>query len=107
MAIDQRLGHHRHRLARKASPAKLVAERLDEHVADGALQIGSRVVHRHGRDLVNGELRAAQDEPHLRAVAVGDDDVPAGFDHVGDMARGHRHLLILVGDRQVIAVADQ
>ena len=38
--------------------------------------------------LVGGELGAAQDEPHLWAVAVADGDVPAFLDHGDDvMAR--------------------
>jgi hypothetical protein len=56
---------------------------------------------------VDGKFRAAEDEAHLRAIAVGEDDVPTGFDHVGDMPRGKLDLLVLIGDRQMILVPDQ
>ena len=105
--IDQRLRHHRHRLAVEPPPAELVAERLDEHVADRALQVGPGVVHRHRRDLVDREFGPAQDEAHLRAVAVGENHLPAGFDHLGYMARRERGLGELIGDREMVLVANE
>ena len=87
--------------------AKFVAKRLDEHVADRALQVGAGIVHRHRRNLVDREFRAAQDVPHLRAVAVGDDHVPPGLDHVGDVMSGERGRFVLIWDRLMILVADE
>jgi hypothetical protein len=34
------------------------------------------------------DFGTAQDESHLRAVAVPDSDIPAGFDHVGNVKCG-------------------
>ena len=56
VAIDHGLRHHRDRLALHAAAAELVAQRLDEHVADGALDVGAGVVHRHRRHF--GDRRA-------------------------------------------------
>ena len=59
------------------------------------------------RRVVGHELRAQQDEPDLRAVAVGDDDAPAVGDQGGDVARGLAGVLVLLGDRAALAVEDQ
>src|SRR5258705_1768274 len=45
--------------------------------------------HRHRRHLGDGELRAAQDEADLRAVAVRHHHSPAGLDHAGDRSEEH------------------
>ena len=96
------------------APAQFVAQRLEEHVADRALRVGDGVVHRDGVDLVVGELRAAQDEADLRAVAVGDDEVPARVDQVDEM-RGDRaarsrtgrgSIVLLVAHQRVAAERD-
>jgi len=63
---------------------------------------------------VRGQLVAAQDEAHLRAVAVGHDHVPALHDHVGDVparlldrAYLRRHILMLfVRDQGIAADGD-
>ena len=82
-------------------------EGFDEHVADRALQVGSCIVHRHRRQFMDGEFRAAQDEAHLRAIAVRDNDVPAGLDHVADLTHRDRHGFVLIRNRLVVLVADQ
>ena len=102
VAVDQGLRHHCDRLSPDAAPAELVAKCFQEHVADRALKVGARIVHRYGRDFVDGDFGAPQHEPHLRAVAVGDDDVPAGLDHVGDVMGDDRDLIVLVRDSYVI-----
>ena len=49
---------------------KVVLQVLRERVADGALRVGTADVEGDLVQLVGGQLRAAQDEPDLRAVAV-------------------------------------
>jgi len=64
--------------------------------------------------LVFGQLVAAQDKAHLRAIAVGDDQVPASFDHVGDVPDrlldsgplGLHVLVLLVQNQRVAADGD-
>ena len=67
---------------------QLVGQRLDEHVADGALRVGDRVVHRDRIDLGLRDLGAAQDEADLRPVAVRDHKPPTLLDHVDQMRNG-------------------
>jgi hypothetical protein len=81
-----------------AAPVILVLQRLLELVPDGALCIRAAHVQRHlvhAFDL-RGDLGAAQDEPHLRSVAVTDRQVPACFDHVRDVMGGLAQSLLLV-----------
>src|SRR5207237_4420812 len=59
VAIDDRQRDDRDRLAGDAAAPELVAQRLDEHVADRALDVGAGIVHRHWRHLGKRELRAA------------------------------------------------
>ena len=66
------------------APRQLVGQRFDEHEADGALRIADRVIARERSTSVCRDLGSAQDEADLRTVAVRDDDVPAGVDHVDD-----------------------
>jgi hypothetical protein len=107
VAIDDGLRYHCDCLPSHGAPMELVAQPLYEHVADRALDVGARVIHRHRRNLVNRQLRAPQDEADLRPVAVGDHDVPSGLDHVGDVDRQRADHLVLVGDRLARAIADQ
>src|SRR5207244_7973252 len=48
-----------------------------------------------------------EDEPHLRAVAMGDGDVPATPDHAGDVPARLAGGDVLVPDRLVEPVLDQ
>jgi hypothetical protein len=64
----------------------VVLQALLQGVADGPLRVRAADVERHFVQLVRGQLAAAQDEADLRAVAVGDGDVPAVLDHLGDVA---------------------
>ncbi len=52
-------------------------------------------------------LAAQQDEPDLRAVAVGDDDAKAARDEVDNVARGLDDRGVLVGHAAVILVLDE
>jgi hypothetical protein len=98
---------HGDRGALQAAAAELVAQRALEHVADRPLQVGGGEVHGHRRHLGQSELRAPQDEPHLRAAAMSDNHVPAGGDHLGDVLRRGRGGRGLIGDRFVLAIEDQ
>ena len=65
-------------------------------------------------DLMRGQFVAAQDEAHLRPVAVGDDGLPAALDHgrnvAGRLAYGVPLVLHIgwraVGDQRVAADGD-
>ena len=89
------------------APGELVAQRLDEHVPDRALGVGDGVVHRDRIHLVLGELGAAQDEAHLRPVAMGDNEFPALLDHVDQRRHRAADGLVLLRDRVVLGVGDQ
>jgi hypothetical protein len=54
-----------------------------------------------------GDLRAAQDESNLRSIAVADRQVPAGFDHIGDVVRGLTQRLLLVFDGDILVIFDE
>ncbi len=54
-----------------------------------------------------GDLRAAQDETDLRAIAMTDGHIPAGFDHVGDVVGGFLGGQVLVFNSLVVLVLDQ
>src|SRR6516225_9651348 len=84
LRVHQRLGHNSGWLKFESAPAKFVAERAYEHVAERALQIGPGIIHRHRRHFMDRELRATQEVSQLRSVARCDDHVPPGLDHVGD-----------------------
>ena len=74
-----------------ATRRQAVVERLLDQVADAALGIRHAVCQRGQRQpfpLV-GDLGAAQIQPHLRAVAVGEDDVIVGGQHFKHRL-GHR-----------------
>ena len=45
--VHDRLGHHGDDRMLQSPASQLVGERLDEHVPDGALRVGDRVVHRN------------------------------------------------------------
>src|SRR4030095_3168424 len=96
VAVDQSLRHDARRLALDAPALEHVAPRLEEHVADRALDIGAGIVHRHRRHLGDGKLRAAQDEADLGTVAVRHHDLPAAFDHARDVLGERAHHLVLV-----------
>ena len=93
----------------RARPRRVefVGERLDEHVADGALRVGHGVVHGHRVHLGLGQFRPAQDEADLRAVAVRDDEPPALLDQIDEMRDGTADGLVLLGDGVVLGVGDE
>jgi hypothetical protein len=53
------------------------------------------------------EFRPPQDVTHLRTIAVGDNDVPAVFDHVGDAGNGEPRRFVLIGNCLMILIADK
>jgi hypothetical protein len=78
-----------------------------QQVADGALGVGPADVERDLVQLVPGQLRAAQHEADLRAVAVRDHHLEALLDEVGDVVVGLGRGERLVLDRLVGRVGDQ
>ena len=89
--------------------AEFVLQILLQGIANRALGVGAAHIQRNlvhalglGRD-----LGPPQDEAHLRAVAVPDDHLVAGLDHVGDMQAGLLRGLVLVFHRLVGGVLDQ
>ena len=89
------------------APAHGVAERVLEHEADRALGIANGVGQTDGRHLTFGDLRPAQDEAHLRPVAMGDHHRPAGGDQVDDMVGRGDHRPVLVAQPTGFARADE
>ena len=81
----------------QAAPAKLVVHRLLDLVANGPLRVRANRIQRHFMQDPARMFAAQQDEPDLRAVAVGDDDAEAALDEVGDVARGLDDGGVLVG----------
>ncbi len=87
--IDTNLSDDRRNSAVNAQPPQRIVERLLQHVADTTLGIGDDEVERHFMDAFSGgKLGPAQDEAHLRAVPVRDDNVPAVGNHISDVAAG-------------------
>ena len=92
-----------------AAVEELVLQGLLQLVADGALGVGAAHVEGHLVHALHpvGDLRAAQDEPHLRPVAVADGEVPPAADHVGEVVRRVAQRLLLVLDGLVGGIPDQ
>ena len=53
------------------------------------------------------QFRPSQDEAHLWAVSMRHHHIPTGFDHVGDIVRGNRRFLTLVGYGLMLFVSNQ
>jgi hypothetical protein len=107
VAVDDHLRDHGDHLACEPPAPEFVVERALEHVADRALGVRIRIIHRHLGHLALGHARAPQDEAHLRPVAVGQDYGPTRRHHVGHVMRGRRGGVELVRDRLVLLVDDQ
>jgi hypothetical protein len=76
-------------------------------VADGPLRIRANRVQGHFVQQSPRMLAAQQDEPDLRAVAVGDDDAKAAGDEVGNVVCGFDDGGVLVHDAAVFGVLDE
>ena len=92
-----------------ATTVILILKCLLELVADGTLRVCAAHIQ---RDLVHalhlgGDLRAAQDEANLRPVTVADGQVPAGFDHIGDVVGGLAQGLLLSLHADTLFIFDQ
>ena len=110
VAVHHDLRDHGCHRAIDAAPGELVVQRARDHVADGALGVGADDVQRGLVDLAGRQLVATQDEPNLRAVAMGHDHVPALDDHVGDVFAGlldgidlRRDILVALVQNQRVA----
>ena len=73
-------------------------ERVHQREAEGGLGLGAAPVQRDRRHDGRGELVLDQQVADLRAVAVGEHDVDAGLDQVGDRRHRHRGRGLLVLD---------
>ena len=102
-----RVGDHRHHRTGQSAPGQFVTQCLDEHVADRALGVGHRIVDGNRVDLGLGEFGATQDEAHLRAVAMGDNEFPALLDHVDERRHRPADRLVLLRDGVMLGVGDQ
>ena len=105
--VDLDLGHHRRHVLVDAPCPEVVAQVLLEHVADCPLGVGPAIVERHLVQLVARQFRAAEDEPDLRPVAVGDGNVPAVLDQRSDVLIGLPRGLVLVLDGLMWGVGNQ
>ena len=107
LAIDLDLGHHRCNTLVDATLAEVVDQVLLEHVADGALRVGAAVVERDLMEFAARHLGAAQDEPDLGAVAVGNGHIPSLSDQGCDVVVGLGCGGVLILDRLVVGVGNQ
>ena len=114
VAVHDHLGHHGRHLALDAALGELVVQGARDHVTDGSLGVSADHVQRGLMHLAGRQLVSAQDEADLRAVAVGDDHVPALHDHIGDVLarlldranlRGYVFVLF-IEDQSVAAYGD-
>ncbi len=101
------LSHHRHRLL-LAAGGETVVQRLLDQVADPALSVGHAVRQRgQGQPFpLVGDLRPTQIQPHLGAVAVGEDDVIVGGQHLQHRVCDRFHRLRLVLNRLAGVIFD-
>ncbi len=83
------------------------ARRLGDHVANRALRVGADDIQRGGVHLGLGQLVAAQDEADLGPISMGDDQVPAALDHVGDVLAGLVDCIPLRGYILVFRIQNQ
>ena len=102
-----RLGHHRHRLFVDAQTPEVVVEVLLQGVPDCPLRVGADGVERDLVDLVGRQLGSSKDEPHLRAVAVGNGHVPTLTDHPRDVPAGLARRDVLIADGLMLTVLDE
>jgi hypothetical protein len=93
----------------KAAPVEFILQCLLQGIANGALAVSAANIQGH---LVHafdfmGDLGAPQDKTNLRPVAMPDDHIPAGFEHIGDVECRFAGRLILVFHRLVVFIFDQ
>ena len=86
---------------------KWFVQRFLKHVPDCALGIGTAVVQRHRVQFVHCKFRAAQNETHLGAIAMCEDNIPALGNHFGDMAHGFFGGIKLIFNRLFFFAFDQ
>ena len=88
---------------------ELVLKRLLKLVPDGTLCVSSADVERHFVHALHpvGNLGSAQDESHLRPVAMTDGEVPACLHHVGKVRSSVPEGFLLVLDGLMLCVADE
>jgi hypothetical protein len=56
---------------------------------------------------VHRQFTASQDKTYLRTIAMGQNHLPPGFDHVDNMSCSPAGSLVLIGNRLVILVNNQ
>jgi hypothetical protein len=105
LRVDDDLRHDRgHRNVAPPLFRKEVRQGLLDHVADEPLALGAADVERHRRRHVLADLVLQEDVPHLRPVAVRDDDlVLARLDHVRQLLARYMDVLHLLLERPALA----
>ena len=83
----------------------LTRERLLEEVWGAGVYVTDRVVDGNRVHLVLSKLGTAQDEADLRAVAVSDDEIPAGLDQIDEVGGDRGDGVVLIRDLLVRLVA--
>ena len=100
--VNNDLRHNGHDRLLDAAPPELVVERLLYHVADFRLGLSVAGIERDLRQPIPGKVRPDEDEPDLRTVAVGDNDLVAGLNDVRDVPAGLGGGGQLVGKRALV-----
>jgi hypothetical protein len=98
VAVDHDLGHQRRDLLGDPALLELVEERERDHIADRSLGVRPDDVERGEVHLGGCQLVPAQDETDLRAVAVGDHDVPSLLDLLDRVHLRTDVLVLLIAD---------
>ncbi|MFN8531033.1 MAG: hypothetical protein U0670_20720 [Anaerolineae bacterium] len=96
--INAHLRDDRQNGAVDSASAQRIIERLLNHIANRALRIGHNHIEWDGMNFVGNQFSTAHDIADLRPVAMRDDDVPPGHDHVSDVFASDTHCIPLVGD---------
>ena len=92
-----------------AAPLIFVLQRLLELISDRALRIRAADIQRDFMHpfILCRDLRAPQNEPNLRPVAMTDGQVPSGFDHIRHMMGSLTQSLLLVLHSDVFIILNQ
>ena len=101
------MGDERRHGAARPALTQFVAQSEQKHVPDRPLGVAYGIVERDRRHLGDRHFGTAQNEPHLRTVAVRHDERMPSLRQVDELRGDGADGFILVGDRQMGLVANQ
>ena len=88
---------------------ELITKGLLNLIANGPLSISDTALQWHIMQslMLVGDFRSPQNKTNLRPVAMGDDDLIPGLDHLDNMNHCPGNLPILVLDSQMVLIPDE